>query len=140
MDPGASVVEELDVDLDAVLGGRGASHGADARRSTTAAADHTAEIARTDAHGKARTATVISDRHAHRLGLIDDRTNEVLEHCDGGGSRHDAHPALEALNCSMAPEISRSFATRSVGWAPSDSHLTALSLSTVRTDGSWRGS
>jgi hypothetical protein len=26
----------------------------------------------------------------------------------------------------MAPEISRSFATRSVGWAPSDSHLAGV--------------
>ena len=43
-----------------------------------------------------------------------------------------AHLALAAANSSHAPEVLRSFSTRSVGWAPWRSHLSALSLSMVR--------
>jgi hypothetical protein len=43
------------------------------------------------------------------------------------------------LNSDHAPEISSSFCTRSVGWAPSRSHFSALSLSMVTVDGSRRG-
>ena len=51
-------------------------------------------------------------------------------------SRFGARPPLKS---SQAPEIFSSFSTRSVGWAPLRSQSTALSLSMMTPDGSWRG-
>ena len=52
------------------------------------------------------------------------------------GLRHE-----EPLLCSaQAPDATRSFCTRSVGWAPFRNQRRALSLSILITEGSARGS
>ncbi len=47
-----------------------------------------------------------------------------------------AHFDAEAVNSSHGPETRSSFSTRSVGWAPRESHLIALAESMLTTDGS----
>jgi hypothetical protein len=56
------------------------------------------------------------------------------------GAAGAGDPPVPGLNCSQAPEIFSSCSTRSVGWAPFCSQATALSLSTLISDGSCRGS
>ena len=85
----------------------------------------------------------LTSRDRDRVGLVDDGPHDVFEH--GGRRRGEhavavvAHFALAALNSAHAPEISSSFCTRSVGWAPSFNHRSALALSMLTTDGSLRG-
>lgn len=110
-----SVVEELDVDFDTVFGCSRTSHRADTRSSAATAADHSTEVARSNSNIESGTVTVFGHRDRNSVRLVDDRTNEMFKNCNSCGSRHGAHPALEDLNCSIAPEISSNFATRSVG-------------------------
>src|SRR5690606_37232128 len=128
----ASSVEELDVDLDAVLRGSGAGDGADAGGGAATAADDPTEVAVADAHVEAGAITTRCLVDADRVGVVDDRADDGGEHRSSGRC-HDVVGGVghfEPLNCSIAPEISSSLRTRSVGWAPWLSHLTALSLST----------
>src|SRR4051812_32334853 len=78
-----SSVDKVDVDLDAVAGGGGAHDRADALGGATAAADHPAEITRTDLDLELQAVAALDRVALHRIGIIDDRSHDVCQHRRG---------------------------------------------------------
>jgi hypothetical protein len=125
-------VDKVDVDLDAVTGGCGTHDRADALRGTTSATDHAAQITGADLDLELQAVLALDSVDFHSIGVVDDRTDDVSEHCrrrwgrnligalgrldglvDGRLIGHLA--ARAAVNSAIAPDTSKSFFTRSVG-------------------------
>src|SRR5262245_8491218 len=155
---GRSVLE-LDLDVAAVPGGGGPHDGTDGLGHPAPLADDAAHVGPADPHGHAGQRPALGQLDAHGVAVLDERADQVLEHGPGRGDlgrrgfrvTHDGASAdveVEAAeaggasprNSAMAPEISSSLRTVSVGWAPLRSQPTALSLSMRMAEGSGRGS
>jgi hypothetical protein len=91
--PGASV-DELDVDVDAVLGGGGAGHGADARRGAAPR-----PITRPSSPSATRTSRRTRSPERARLdddgvGIVDDRRHHVGQHRTAVGADGSADTSV----------------------------------------------
>ena len=82
----AELVEELDVELDAIFGRRGTSDGANGRSGTTAFANDTAYFAFGDLHVEFEFAVFIAGNHFDFIWLFHQRAHEILEHRGSRGS------------------------------------------------------
>src|SRR2546429_3560488 len=111
-----ALVDEVDVDLGAILRRRGAHNRADGVGHAPTPADHTTHVARANRHLERRTPTTLGGLDANGVGIVDQLPDDEL------GDRHRgwsvAHAVAEPLNSDHAPDCSRSFCTRSVGLAP----------------------
>ena len=136
---GTSVVEEVDVDVDTVAFGGGTHERANVLRGATSSADDSTEVAVGDANFKDDDAVVVDCFDANRVGVVDDRTDDVVEHFRGNGCLgHDDYfffVDLVAMNSLHRPLTSSNLRTRSVGKAPLLSHCMTLALSTAKPDG-----
>ena len=131
-----SSVDKVDVDLDAIAGGRGAHDGADALRSAPTPADDPAEIARADLDLELQTIPALDGIDLHSICVVDDRTDDVGEHCrrsrrgtlrrrGSGGRTAASAPARRSrlrLDCVLRLTrpgclTGRSSADRSSGWS-----------------------
>src|SRR5690606_36632056 len=79
-----SLIGELHVDLDAVLGGRGAHDGADGLGGAATTADDPAGVAVADRDGQLDALVVTVGLNLHLVGLGDDGAADVLADRDGG--------------------------------------------------------
>src|SRR6056300_445176 len=82
------VVEELDIEFDAVASGGRARHGANAGGCATPTADHPTQIAGADTDLEAIAAIGRGRLDTHRVRVIDDRANNVGEHRRSGVCAH----------------------------------------------------
>src|SRR6185436_2179494 len=78
-------VDKVDVDLDAVAGGRGAHDGADALRSASTTTNDPAEIAGDDLDLELQAIPAFDGIDPHGVCVVDDRTDDVSQHRRRGG-------------------------------------------------------
>src|SRR5262245_41231125 len=96
----ARSVLELDLDVAAVAGGGRPDDGADGRGHPAALADHAAHVGGADPHGQAGVRPALGQVDAHRVAVLDQGADQVLEHGPGRGHfdrrghvGHDVFPA-----------------------------------------------
>ena len=155
-------VDKVDVDLDAIAGGRGAHDGANALCSAATTADDSAEIAGADLHFELQTIPALDGIHLHSIGIVDDRATRTWVSTRWPDRRRDSL-ALSTVGVSdCVAWAGRSLAGRSLGCPGGAelshrtrhfqqlldplgglsaliSHFTALALSMLSVDGSVRG-
>src|SRR5665213_400558 len=158
---GGSVVDDVDAGLNAVARTGGSHHGADGLGHSATAADHPTHVLGRDMDAEADAVATLLGVDHHGFGVRGDGVDQVGDDgqrrppgdpvagvivvivelvVDGVDVVHRVRSqlvghwaALADANSSRAPDCFSSFSTRSVGWAPWDSHFTALALSISTT-------
>src|SRR5579872_5508554 len=156
---GPSVVDEVDVGVHPVARARHAHHRPDGLGDAASTADHAAHVAGGDVDAEPDPAARLIGLDHHGVGLVRQGPRQVRQHgaCPApfdAVADHVVHVVLGvevvgvpaggavevgvghvdgALNSSHAPDVRRSFSTRSVACAPWRSHLSALVLSISTT-------